>query len=41
MHEVVQTFISFVAAEMMEPRFDFPKDAPEGHRAMMGIAGIR
>jgi AhpD family alkylhydroperoxidase len=37
MHEVVQTFISFVAAEMMEPRFDFPKDAPEGHRAMMGI----
>jgi AhpD family alkylhydroperoxidase len=37
MHEVVQTFISFVAEEAMEPRFNFPQDAPEGYRAMLEV----
>ena len=37
MHEVVQTFISFVAEEAMEPRFNFPKDSPEAYSAMLEI----
>jgi len=37
MHEIVQQFISFVAGEVMEPRFSFSKDAPEGYKAMRNI----
>jgi len=37
MHQVVQEFISFVAGEVMEPRFSFSKDAPEGYKAMHNI----
>jgi AhpD family alkylhydroperoxidase len=37
MHEVVQQFISVVAGEVMEPRFSFSKDAPEGYKAMRNI----
>jgi AhpD family alkylhydroperoxidase len=37
MNEVVQQFISLIAGEVMEPRFSFSKDAPEGYKAMLGI----
>ena len=37
MHEVLQQLISFVAAEGMEPRFSFSKDAPEGYKAMLAV----
>jgi AhpD family alkylhydroperoxidase len=37
MHEVVQTYISQVIEQAIKPRFDLPKAAPEGYKAMLAL----
>jgi AhpD family alkylhydroperoxidase len=37
MHEIVQRFISQAVEQAMEPRFNLPKAAPDGYKAMLGL----